>query len=71
MTSRASRATIAFLAGIALILAGLAAIPLSAGAQPEPTAPGGGLAACSAVEVALDEGYGLTRTALRQVCERR
>ena len=71
MTLRASRATIGFLTGLALIAAALAAIPLSADARPDPAPAAAVTADCPAVAVALDEGYGLTRTALRQVCAQR
>ena len=59
-----TRATIGFLAGLALIALGIAAVPLSADAQ-SPTVGRGG---CQLAEVALDEGYGLTRKALMTVC---
>jgi hypothetical protein len=36
------------------------------GASPVEAAEGGAI--CRAVEVALDEGYGVTRTELREVC---
>lgn len=71
MTFRASRATVGFLAGLALIAAAIAAIPLSAGAEPDVAHPGAAAADCLAAEVALDEGYGLTRTGLQRVCARR
>ena len=71
MTRRASRATLGFLAGIALIAAAIAAIPLSADAEPDGAHPAAAAADCHAADVALDEGYGLTRTALQRVCARR
>lgn len=60
-----SRATIGFFAGIVLIALAIAAIPFSADAGAgEPKTD----SACALAEVALDEGYGLSRKAVKPVC---
>ncbi|MBL8586942.1 MAG: hypothetical protein JNK46_00290 [Methylobacteriaceae bacterium] len=51
--------------GLALIVAAMLRIPHAAG---QSGAREAGLPHCPVTEVALDEGYGLTRTEFRPVC---
>lgn len=62
-------AVIGFSSGIALVVATLVAVatmslPHAAGAA----VVRGSLVACPLAEVALDQGYGVSRTALRAMC---
>lgn len=65
-----SRVVAGFLAGIALIAIAIASVPFLAEAQSGPPGVTGG-EDCRLATVKLDEGYGVSRTGLRAVCDRR
>ena len=56
--------------GIFLVLAVLIGVALLAPRSAGAAVVDGSLVACPLAEISLDQGYGLTRTALRPVCGR-